>query len=73
MSESLAVPTDPEALLTPEQVSALTQLEPRTLANLRWRRTGPTYVKLGNGRAAPVRYRRAAVLDWLKSGPPSAA
>lgn len=60
------VPTDPDALLTPQQVSALTQLEMKTLANLRWRKTGPPYVKLGAGRGAPVRYRRGEVLEWLE-------
>lgn len=66
-AKQLALPADPEALLTPEQVSAWTQLEEQTLANMRWRRTGPKYLKLGDGRSAPVRYRRRDVAAWLDS------
>lgn len=71
MPESYAlnavVPTAPEALLTPAQVSSWTQLEEQTLANMRWRKTGPTYVKLGAGRSSPVRYKRRDVEKWLDS------
>jgi predicted DNA-binding transcriptional regulator AlpA len=55
-----------DALLTPAQVSAWTQLDEQTLANARWRRTGPPYIKLGTGRGAPVRYRRRDVEEWLE-------
>lgn len=67
MLESLALPTDPDALLTPKQVGELAQLDEQTLANMRWRQTGPTYLKLGDGRSAPVRYRRRDVLAWFES------
>lgn len=67
MPESLALPTDPDALLTPKQVSAMTQLDEQTLANMRWRKTGPTYLKFGDGRSAPVRYRRRDVLAWFEA------
>ncbi|MDI2127943.1 helix-turn-helix transcriptional regulator [Yinghuangia seranimata] len=66
-AKTLAIPTDPDALLTPEQVSEWTQLEEQTLANMRWRKTGPTYLKLGASRGAPVRYRRRDVDAWLDS------
>lgn len=62
-----AISQDPDALLTPAQVGALTQLEEQTLANMRWRKAGPSYVKLGEGRSAPVRYRRRDVIAWLDS------
>lgn len=67
------VPTDPDALLTPGQVSAWTQLEEQTLANMRCRKAGPPYLKLGVGRSAPVRYRRADVERWLDAQTVSAA
>lgn len=67
MPESLALPPDPDALLTPKQVSALTQLDEQTLANMRWRKTGPKYLKFGEGRSAPVRYRRSDVLAWFET------
>lgn len=60
-------PQSPDALLTSTQVSAWTQLEEQTLANMRWRKTGPAYLKLGEGRSAPVRYRRRDVEKWLDS------
>ncbi|MGN7136431.1 helix-turn-helix transcriptional regulator [Streptomyces pseudogriseolus] len=67
MPESLALPTDPDALLTAKQVSSLTQLDEQTLANMRWRKTGPKYLKFGEGRSAPVRYRRRDVLAWFET------
>lgn len=63
--DPLVIPKDPDALLTPAQVSAWTQLEKQTLANMRWRKTGPAYLKLGEGRSAPVRYRVGVVRSWL--------
>lgn len=59
------IPKDPDALLTPAQVSEWTQLDEQTLANMRWRKSGPAYVKLGDGRSAPVRYRVGTVRAWL--------
>jgi predicted DNA-binding transcriptional regulator AlpA len=58
-----AVTADP--LLTPEQVSEWTQFEIKTLANMRCRKTGPPYIKVGEGRNARVRYRRSAIEQWL--------
>lgn len=65
LNEASKVPQAPDALLTPAQVSSWTQLDEQTLANARWRRTGPAYIKLGTGRSAPVRYRRSDVEKWL--------
>lgn len=62
---AFTIPTDPEALLTPEQVSAWVQLNTQTLANMRWRGVGPAYIKLGADRRSAVRYRRSAVAQWL--------
>ena len=61
----LPLPKDPEELLTPAQVTGMPTLAEQTLANLRYRKTGPAYIKLGRGRSAPVRYRRGAVEQWL--------
>lgn len=49
-------------LMTPEQLGAEWQIEPKTLANWRSRRVGPPYVKI-NPRV--VRYSRVAVSEWL--------
>jgi len=43
-------------------VAAYTGLAPKTLENMRWRREGPPYVKLG-GR---VLYRKVDVDAWLE-------
>jgi predicted DNA-binding transcriptional regulator AlpA len=62
-----------DPLLTPEQVGEWVQLDEKTLANLRWRGTGPAYIKLGAGRSAPVRYRRSAIDTWLEAQTQGAA
>lgn len=56
---------DPDELLTPAEVAKLTKLTVRTLADQRWRGGGPPFHKLGNGRCAPVRYRRRDVDAWI--------
>ena len=52
-------------LLTPEQVAEMLQVHPGTLENWRVRGEGPPFVKLGNKRRSPVRYRRKDVEDWI--------
>lgn len=49
-------------LLTPEEVATLLGLQPETLANWRWRGTGPPYANLGGRR---VRYRLEDVERWI--------
>ncbi|WP_097867441.1 DNA-binding protein [Streptomyces sp. rh34] len=38
---------------------------PQALAELRWRGTGPDYIKTAPGRAGRVFYRRSAIEKWL--------
>lgn len=52
-------------LLTPEEVADLLKVHPGTLENWRVRGEGPRFVKLGNKRRSPVRYRRQDVEDWI--------
>jgi excisionase family DNA binding protein len=52
-------------LLTPEEVAELLKVHPGTLENWRVRGEGPPFVKLGNKRRSPVRYRRKDVDDWI--------
>jgi hypothetical protein len=52
-------------LLTPRQLSELLQVPMQTLANWRWRGEGPKFIKLGEGRTAPVRYRPESVAAYL--------
>ncbi|MFF9153825.1 helix-turn-helix transcriptional regulator [Streptomyces sp. NPDC014846] len=64
-----ALSVDPaDELLTPAQVSAWTKLSLKALANARSRGAGPSYVKLGRGVSAPVRYRRRDVDAWISTG-----
>jgi predicted DNA-binding transcriptional regulator AlpA len=56
---------DPDELLTPEEVSALTKLKARTLANMRSKRTGPAFMKTTDERTGHVRYRRRDVTAWI--------
>jgi hypothetical protein len=55
-------------LLTPQQVADLLQIKTDTLEAWRGKRTGPPWIKLGEGKRSPVRYRRADVESYLKAG-----
>ncbi|MCX5213000.1 helix-turn-helix domain-containing protein [Kitasatospora sp. NBC_00240] len=57
----------PDEWLTPREAAELTRLSVGTLANLRWRGTGPEFRKLGDGRSSAVRYRRSIVEKWIDS------
>lgn len=50
-------------LLTPSQLAEEWQMSTKTLANLRSRRQGPPFLKIGSG--GVVRYSRKAVEEWL--------
>ncbi len=51
-------------LLTPEQAAAYLSLSVKTLAQWRWKHTGPEFVKVG---ARAVRYDRSQLEAWAKS------
>lgn len=59
--------TKPTDLLTPRQVADLLQVEPDTLEAWRGKRVGPEWMKLGDSKRSPVRYRRQAIEDFLKA------
>lgn len=54
-------------LLTPDQVSEILKVTVGTLENWRFKGYGPKYIKLGNTRRSPVRYRRKDVDGWVAS------
>ena len=56
---------DLDALLRTREAATLLGLEPGTLEHWRWRKIGPPYIKLGNGRGAAVRYSRTSLVVWL--------
>jgi predicted DNA-binding transcriptional regulator AlpA len=62
-----------ETKLSPRQLAEELGVSPQTLANWRWSGIGPRYTKLGDGRTARVRYRRADVDAWLKARESGAA
>ena len=49
-------------LLTPDKVAELLHISPRTLANWRWLKRGPAYVKLGERK---VLYRQKDLDFWM--------
>lgn len=71
MARNVAVTSAPDVTtdewLTPVEVASEWKLSPQTLANLRYQRKGPPYRKLGDGKFAPVRYRRSAVEAWMSA------
>jgi len=54
-------------LLTPREVADLLRVTTDTLEAWRAKKQGPTWLKLGTGKRAPVRYRRADVENFLKA------
>lgn len=55
-----------ERLVCPSSAAERIGVSPKTLANWRWRRVGPAFIKLGDprGRGA-VRYEIPAIEAWL--------
>jgi hypothetical protein len=63
------LPTD-ERWLRPEEAAAIIGLDIKWLANAREGRknlSGPPYIKVGEGRTAPIRYKLASLLAWMHS------
>ena len=54
-------------LLTPAQVADLLQVTTDTLEAWRGKRIGPAWIKLGEGKRSPVRYRQADIDNYLKA------
>lgn len=52
-------------LLTPREVALQLKVSLDTLENWRGLRTGPKWMKLGEGIRAPVRYRRGEIKRYL--------
>ena len=57
---------DPEVWLSPKQASPIIGFAEQTLANWRSLRIGPPYEKVGEGKAARVRYARSELLAWMR-------
>jgi hypothetical protein len=54
-----------EGLLSPLQVHDEYGIAEKTLANWRWKRIGPEFVKTSPGKGGKVLYRRSAVEAWF--------
>lgn len=52
-------------IYTPERLAEELGVSPRTLAEWRMKRTGPSFVRLGVGERSPIRYRDKDVRTWL--------
>lgn len=57
--------TDP--LMPPKKTASIIGVSPGTLANWRVAGKGPRYIKLGDSRTSPVRYRLSDVEDYLSA------
>jgi len=53
-------------LLTPKDVCEILSVSIETLNNWREANTGPKYIKMGERKNSPIRYRQSEVEDWLK-------
>ncbi|WP_134496587.1 helix-turn-helix domain-containing protein [Microvirga pakistanensis] len=54
-----------QRLLTTEEVATLLSIAPATAVFWRSQKQGPTWVRLGRGRRAPIRYRLEAVEAYI--------
>ena len=52
-------------LLTPQQVADMLQVKTDTLEAWRGKRIGPAWIKLGDGKRSPVRYRKTDIETYL--------
>jgi hypothetical protein len=62
------LPSEANPLLTPEQAATILGVSPKWLAAAREGRKGlegPPFIKLGQGRTAPVRYKLGSLQQWL--------
>ncbi len=55
---------DLDALLTEVEAAAILALRPSTLSGWRCRGVGPRFLRLGNKRRPPIRYRRGDLLSF---------
>lgn len=58
--------SDQGELLTNQQTAALLGISPITLEIWRHRGKGPIFIKFGDRPQSPVRYKRAAVVQWVE-------
>ena len=63
--EAVPASRDPEALLSSRQVAEEWGVTDKMLEQWRWYGKGPSYIKLGTGTKAIVRYRRKDVDDFI--------
>lgn len=54
--------SSPDDLLTTDEVAKILNIASGSVINMRWRRTGLPYIKVG----ASVRYRRSAVDQFIE-------
>lgn len=52
-------------LMTPPEVAERLRVSTETLELWRGKRQGPAWIKLGDGKKAPVRYRRSVIETYL--------
>jgi hypothetical protein len=57
--------SDADEFLTPAETASLLKVTPQTLANWRYKKTGPHFTKLSPGRGGRIRYRRREIEQWL--------
>lgn len=57
--------TATDQVLTPKQVAAELGIAEQTLANWRYMRRGPEFVKTSPGKGGRVKYRRSAIECWF--------
>lgn len=53
-------------LLTPKELADRWKMQVGTLRKRRYLNTGPTYIKMGDGRNAQIRYRADDIIQYEK-------
>ena len=55
-----------DKLLTTEELADRWGMNPSSIENMRGRKQGPVFIKLGVGSSAPVRYRLSDIQEFEK-------
>lgn len=58
---------DPNTLINADKLAQILGVSRHTVQMWRYKKSGPSYIRMGNGAKSPVRYRLGDVRSWIDS------